>query len=152
MAKKDRFRLETVLKLRRQRENEHQRIVAERLREIMRTQERIMKLSDQIDQEIDAMRGGRRGGKLDVTEIAKHRHWVTHLQRGVLETEAQVRSLQAKLAQERAELVAASRDKKALDTLKSRHESKLRREAKKRLRLEEDEMASRLYLRQMVDA
>lgn len=152
MAKKNRFRLNTVLKLRKQREDGHRRIVAARLREIMRTQERIMTLSDQVEKEIDAMRGGRRGGMLDVTQIARHRHWLTHLQRGILETEAQLRAIQAKLSQERAELVAASRDRKALDKLKEKHVAKIRIQAEKRRRQEEDEMALRPFLLRLADA
>lgn len=152
MAMKNRFRLNTVLKLRKQREDEHRRIVAVRLREIMRTQERIMTLSNQVEKEIDAMRGGRQGGMLDVTQIARHRHWLTHLQRGILETEAQLRAIQAKLSQERAELVSASCDRKALDTLKERHVAKIRIQAEKRRRQEEDETALRPFLLQLADA
>lgn len=108
-----------------------------------------MALNQQIDMEIDAMRGGRKGGMLDVTEIARHRHWVTHLQRGILENDAQLRALQAKLSQERAELVSASRDRKALDKLKERHVAKVREQNEKRQRLEEDEIALRPFLLQM---
>jgi flagellar export protein FliJ len=152
MAKMNRFRLSTVLKLRQQREDEHRRIVATRLREIMRTQEHIMALNEQIDKEIDAMRGGRRGGMLDVTEIARHRHWVTHLQRGILENEAQLRGLLAKLSQERAELVSFSRDRKVLDILKKRHMANLRHKNENRRRLEEDEIGLRSFLLQMSKA
>lgn len=111
-----------------------------------------MTLSNQVEKEIDAMRGGRQGGMLDVTQIARHRHWLTHLQRGILETEAQLRAIQAKLSQERAELVSASCDRKALDTLKERHVAKIRIQAEKRRRQEEDETALRPFLLQLADA
>jgi len=128
MAKRFVFRLETLLKLRRQREDRQKRVVAERLRQITRVQHEIGTLERQIGDQIQAMRAEATGASLDVPHLARSRHWLSHLQRGRLEAEGHLRLLEARLAQERAVLTNAVKDRRVLEKLRERQEQRHRRE------------------------
>ncbi len=120
MAKRFIFRYETLLKIRRQREDQHKRIVAERVRQIVAARERLALLQGQIAEEEAAIRAGQEPGTVDMQQIVRHRHWLGHLQRNVLETQASIRTLEGRLAQERAVLAEAVKQRKILETLKER--------------------------------
>ncbi|MBN1489509.1 MAG: flagellar export protein FliJ [Phycisphaerae bacterium] len=120
MAKQFVFRLETLLKLRKQREDRQKRVVAERLRQITRTQDEIRGLEWQIVGQVSAMRDEAAQPRLDAQNLAKNRHWLSRLHRSRLEADAHLRLLEARLAQERAVLAQAARDKKVMEKLKER--------------------------------
>lgn len=120
MAKRFIFRYETLLKIRRQREDQHKRIVAERVRQIVAARERLSALKGQITGEEAAIRAGQEPGTVDMQQIMRHRHWLGHLHRNVLETEGAIRLLEGRLAQERAALAEVVKQRKILDKLKER--------------------------------
>lgn len=120
MAKRFIFRYETLLKVRRQREDHHKRIVAERVRQIVAARERLSALREQIAEEEAAIRAGQKPGTVDMQQIVRHRHWLGHLHRNVLETEAAIRALEERLARERAVLAEAVKQRKILDKLRER--------------------------------
>lgn len=120
MAKQFVFRLETLFKLRKQREDRQKRVVAERLRQITRTQDEIRGLEWQIVGQVSAMRDEAAQPRLDAQNLAKNRHWLSRLHRSRLEADAHLRLLEARLAQERAVLAQAARDKKVMEKLKER--------------------------------
>ncbi len=120
MAKRFTFRFETLLKIRRQREDHHKRIVAERIRQIVAAQARLSSLHEQIAGEETAIRDRQAPGTLDMQQIVRHRHWLGHLHRCVLDTEGSIRVLEGRLAQERAALAEAVKQRKILDKLKDR--------------------------------
>jgi len=128
MARRFVFRLDTLLKLRRQRENEQKRVVAERLRQIARVTDEISMLDRQIGDQVQAMRVQATGASLDVPQLARSRHWLSHLQRGRLEAEGHLRLLEARLAQDRAVLAGAVKDRRVLEKLRERQQEKHRRE------------------------
>lgn len=141
MAQLFRFRLKTVLKLRKQKEDEHKRIVAARVRELTAVRRRAERISRQIIDETQAVRAGRGAGVLSIQEIARHRHWLTHLQRSVLETHNQIRSVEALLAQDRAGLTKASREAKALEKLRDKQKRRHEEDERRRETRDLDEMA-----------
>jgi len=120
MAKRYTFRLEPLLRLRRQREDEKKRAVAGRLREIGALEQRRQTLLGEIAGQTQAMRTWLSGGRLEVNDLRLGRHWLLRLQRGVLETEAQISTQRAFLAQERTQLTEARKDTKVLERLKER--------------------------------
>ncbi len=120
MAKRFVFRYDTLLKIRQQREDQHKRVVAERVRQIMAARDRLNSLGRQIAQEESAIRDGQGPGVLDLQQIVRHRHWLGYLHRCVLETEGSIRVLEGRLAQERAALAEAVKQRKILDKLKER--------------------------------
>jgi flagellar protein FliJ len=120
VAKRFVFRYETLLKIRRQREDHHKRIVAERVRQIVAARDRLASLHHQISEEQDAIRSGQAPGTLDIQQIVRHRHWLGHLHRNVLDTEGSIRVLEGHLAQERTALAEAVKQRKILDKLRER--------------------------------
>jgi flagellar FliJ protein len=145
MAKRYVFRFETMLKLRQQREDHHKRIVAERIRQITATREQIASIQGQIQQEMEAMRVVQGPGTLDLQQTVRHRHWLGRLHRLQLEAEGALRGLEAKLAQERAELAEAAKQRRVLEKLKERQAERYRKEMERREMLQLDEMATQRH-------
>jgi flagellar export protein FliJ len=120
MAKQYTFRLEPLLKLRRQREDEKKRAVAARLGQIGVLEQRRQKLLSEIGDQAQVMRTWLSGGCLEMNDVRLGRHWLLRLQRGVLETGALMSTQRAILAQERTELTEARKNTKVLERLKER--------------------------------
>lgn len=140
MAGRFAFRFETLLRLRKQREDERKRVVAARLRQIGDLMERRNNLLTAIDGQTDSLRSALRGGTVDVDQVRWGRHWLTHLRRGVLDTDAELSGQRAMLAQERATLVEARKDTEVLARLRERRLEAWNVEAARREQIESDEM------------
>lgn len=136
MAKRFVFRFETMLKIRRQREDEHKRIVASRIREIARVRDQMATLDRQIHDELAAIRAGQSPGTIDMQQVIRHRHWLGRLHKAVLDSQARLRFLEARLAQERAALAEAAKHRRVLEKLKQRQWE--------RYRMEQDRIETRL--------
>jgi flagellar export protein FliJ len=134
------FRFETLLHLRKLREQERQRAVATRLAAIHRLEERQATLIRRIDEQTLAARAALRLQAVDLDRLRLGRHWVTRLRRGVLETQAEITTQRAMLAQERQQLTTAATDKKVLERLKAQRLARIAAEQDRRERLEQDEM------------
>ncbi len=120
MAKKYKYLFETLLRLRRQREDEQKRIVSHRLNDIRRLQERQDTLLQRINDQSDLTRDALRDRQIDVDLLKFGRHWLIRLRRGVLETEAEIAAQKAILAQERSTLREALKHRRILSGLKER--------------------------------
>ncbi len=120
MAKKYTFRFETLLRLRRQREDEQKRIVSHRLNDIRRLQQRQDTLLRRINDQSDLTRDALRDRQIDVDLLKFGRHWLIRLRRGVLETEAEIAAQRTILAQERSTLREALKHRRILSGLKER--------------------------------
>jgi len=146
MAKRFRFRLDTMLKIRRQREDQHKRIVAERIRQITQVREQIAAIERQIQEEIEAIRTGQGARTIDIQQLMRHRHWLGHLNKGGLEAESRLRFLEARLAQERAVLAEAVKQRRILEKLKERQWERYRKEEDRSEIRESDEQATVRYV------
>ena len=146
MAKRFAFRFDTMLKIRRQREDQHKRVVAERIRQIAQVNERIAAIDRQIHDEIAAIRSGQESGTIDIQQVMRHRHWLGHLHRGGLEMAGRLRFLEARLAQERAVLAEAVKQRRILDKLKERQWNRHRIEEDRRETRESDDLATVRYV------
>lgn len=142
MARQFTFRFDTMLRLRQQREDEHKRIVASRLREIGDAKAMIDELHNQIEAEVQAIRVGQSPGNIDLQQTVRHRHWLGHLHRTVLETEAKLRGLEARLAQERSALAEAAKQRRILEKLKDRQKRRHQMDEDRAETREDDEMAT----------
>ena len=146
MAKRFTFRFATMLKIRRQREDEHKRVVAERLRQIAQTRDHRLVLQRQIHDEVEAIRDSQARGSIDIQQVMRHRHWLGHLHKGVLEADARVRFLEARLAQERVVLAEAMKQRKILEKLEERQWQRHLHEEDVREMKESDELATVRYV------
>jgi flagellar protein FliJ len=142
MAKRFKFRFETLLKIRRQREQEHQRIVAGRMQKINRVRQRINSIDDQIRSEEQAIRNAWQPGIIDLHQAMRHRHWLGRLHKGSLEAQNQLRYQEAELARERAELAEVCKHRKIIEKLKEKQWDRHRREEESAEAKEIDEMAT----------
>jgi len=147
MAHRFRFRLEVVLKLRRQRQDECRRAVATRVRAIVEAEFRLARLTGQMSEEFSTLRrlaappagttdasAGRQARSsvvVDLTAVRQHRLYANHLRQEIADAGAEIDRLREQLRAERAALTAASKDVKALEKLearqRARHESGLAR-------------------------
>jgi flagellar FliJ protein len=146
MAKRFTFRLETLLKIRRQREERHQRIVADRLRQIQEVEDQLTAIAHQIQSEEQAIMANQRQGVIDMQQVVRHRHWLGHLHKCALDAKARRGYLEAQLAQERAALAEAAKQRKILDKLKERQWERYRQEQDYQETGEADEMATIRYV------
>jgi flagellar FliJ protein len=141
MPKPFKFRLETVLKLRKQNEDKHKRIVADRIRQLNAVRERMAAQERQIAWETEAVRTSRARGTISVEALARGRHWLTHLQRSLLETQGHARAIKAHLAQERSDLARAAKEARALEKLRERQKHRHDQEERRAETRELDEMS-----------
>ncbi|HSW46292.1 MAG TPA: flagellar export protein FliJ [Phycisphaerae bacterium] len=146
MARRFTFRFETMLKIRRQREDEHKRIVAARLREIRRVRDQLVSLDRQIHDELASIRMGQEPGMIDMQQIVRHRHWLGRLHKAVLDGQARLGFLEAKLVQERALLAEAAKQRRMLDKLKERQYQRFLAEQNRLETREADDMTAVRYV------
>jgi flagellar FliJ protein len=142
MAKRFRFRLETVLKVRRQREDQQKRVVAAKVRRLTDLQSQARSVDEQIAQAVQAARGSRHPGALDMSQIARQRFWLGHLQRLLVETAGQIREVAEELHRERRVLIDLAKDRKALEKLKETQAQRYQAELDRAERIELDELAT----------
>jgi len=140
MARRFSFRFETLLRIRKQREDEKKRAVARRLKQLAVVRARHDNLASAIKAETMALRYSLRGETLDVDQFRWGRHWLTHLRRGLLEADAEIAAQRALLAQERAVLVEARKDTEVLARLKERRREAYLAESGRLEQIETDEM------------
>jgi flagellar export protein FliJ len=114
------FRFETLLRIRKQHEDQAKRVVAARLREIHTIEERQRALQSTLDEQSGAMRQGLQEGRMDVETVRLGRHWLLRLRRGALELQSQLLTQKALLAHERAELLRSRKDAEVLGKLRDR--------------------------------
>ena len=146
MARPFRFRLEPVLKLRQHREDECKRVVASTLRGISDLRAEQALIHEQIGVQVAAMRSGPLVGEVNPIDASRHRYWLTHLQRTFLDIEGRVRTLEARLAQQRTELAESAKQRKVLATLADRQRERFTQALARAERKESDEMATAMYV------
>ncbi|MBN1345966.1 MAG: flagellar export protein FliJ [Phycisphaerae bacterium] len=148
MARRFKFRLETVLKIRKQREDAAKRVVAERLRQVAAVQDETAALQRQMDQEIAGFRQSHSAGRIDITVTRRHRHWLIHLDQGILMAHGRLAELHRALAGDRAILTEARKQVRILEKLEERQRERYRQELTRDEARENDEIGNALYLRQ----
>lgn len=140
MAQRYKFRLETLLRLRQQREDEKKRVVASRLRKIRTLEQHKQVLETRIAQQTEVIRDLLVQERMDVDELKAGRHWMIRLRRGVLEADGALASNRAILAQERADLANARKETKVLERLKERQQEAFVAEIERQDRIEADDL------------
>jgi flagellar export protein FliJ len=140
MASNEGFRFETLLKLRRQKEDEAQRTVASRMGHIRELEKRQEALQSRIASQSSASRMVLGEQTLNLDEIRLSRHWMIRLRQGLLQAEAEMRTQRAILASERTRLAEAQTNRKVLSRLKERRLDRYFAEQQRREQAELDEM------------
>jgi len=151
MAKRYRFRLETLLRLRRQREDEQKRVVAQRLRQVGRIEQHKRLLESNIADQIRLTRDLQGGERIDVDQLKVGRYWMIRLRRGALEADAALAAQRAMLAQERSELAERRKATKVLERLEERQREAHRVGLEREERMELDDMNSTRFVHAMFE-
>lgn len=150
MARRFIFRLETVLRLRRQALEECQRVVADRLRRIAEERALIASCRRRIGAEAEQSRLVRCKASLNVVAVRRHQDHVMYLEQTIEAAQQRIQEHEEHLRRERAELAKASVAVKAIERLKERRYARYLEEVKRAERLEQDELTTQMYLRQQV--
>lgn len=147
MARRFRFPLEALLRVRRLREREAKRKVAAQRAEIARL--------DQLDaatrHEIAARQAellSQQSGRLDPVAVARVRAWILHLQQTIVDRAAVRARLVAGLERLMAEFRAARRDLQIIEKLRERRLTEYRRKRLRAEQAESDELARQLQTHQ----
>ena len=135
------------MKLRKQKEDENKRAVAQRVTEMSKLQDHLMTLNEQIASEIRKARENAVHAHLDTSDMSKQRFWISHLQRGVLETEFRMHNLEKELTADRTVLAEASKEYKVIETLRDKRLQAHNDEQERLETIEADEMAVNQFVR-----
>lgn len=152
MARRFRFSLATVQRVRESHEREAKRRVGVKLAEIAQLDQRVRSYEERIAQTQSGLRELQGDESLDITAVTRDRAWIAHLRR-VIAQEGQKRAV---LLQELAPLQAAMREARKqtriIEKLREKRWTEHVRSEALREQHESDEMARDLLLRQANEA
>ena len=139
-AKKFKFRLEPLLKLRRHREKERQKEHAASVHEAHKQKQQLQTLDSQRLNTLDFQRE-RLVGALSVTQALVASRYLVKLKRQHLAGTGLLHALEREVEKKRQKLVEAARDRKMYELLKEKRQLRHRQDAEKRDQKELDEVA-----------
>ncbi len=147
MARRFRFRLETVRRLRQQARDAQRRVVADAVRAVTRVEERIAELTRQWHGMIEQSRDALHTPRLDVVSIRGHQIHRAWLHRKITELSETLARKQAKLRAERAQLAETSNRLRAIEKLRERQWKRFRTSVAREEQGASDEAALQMHLR-----
>lgn len=150
--KKFRFRLETVLKLRRLAEDEKKRVVGELLSEIHRRQQEAVELdasASAIGRQLKERNGA---GRIDLTWLGNYESYVSHVRGSIAEIIESVVELQQKLTGARQELAEAAKGARIIEKLKEKRKEQYDDHLSRAEAREQDEVATKNFIRSRFSA
>ncbi len=147
MAKRFTFRLDPVLALRKRREDEQKRVVAERLRQLQRSCDELNDLFGRGADTLAWARQRRQEHRLNVVTTLQEQRWRLHLGRRIAWTRQQIKIIESELHQDRGELAQRCRARKAIEKLRERRLAAHRTAQDREERVQNDEIASQKYIR-----
>ena len=109
MARRFRFRLETVRKLRERARDAQRRVVADAVRDVNGIEKLLAQLDQQLRGTIDRARGIHEERRLDVTSLRGHQFYRGWLHRKILESTVELAARKTRLEAERDKLGEASK-------------------------------------------
>ncbi|MCG3126159.1 MAG: hypothetical protein CHACPFDD_00989 [Phycisphaerae bacterium] len=144
MARRFRFRLETLLRVRRIAEREQQRQLAARQAELARLDKLIAELLAEIERWQQVLLGEQSSAALDATSLSRQRAWIAYL-RQVLHVQQALRgSAVQEVEAARRRLSEARVRTRTVETLRERRWQEYRQERESAEQTEADELARQL--------
>ncbi len=147
MAKRFRFRLDVVERVRRQTRDQHRRIVADAVRAVRKMEDHIASLNDQSRRCVDEMVLAQSDASLDVALVRTqefHRNW---LHRQLVNARVELGRRQDDLTSKRGELADATKQLRVIEKLREKQWQRHVIEVKREEQSISDEMAVTRYLR-----
>ena len=145
MAKRFRFQLETLLKVRRLREREAQRKVAAKYAELARLDETIRQTSAAISEQQAALLAAQRAPRVETLQLSRGRAWVGYLRSTALQQQALRAARARELETLQAELRDARTQTRVLEKLRERRWTTYLHERKAGDQAAADELAQQLH-------
>lgn len=147
MAGRFRFRLEAVRRVRKQTQDTQRRVVAGAVQAVQEVENRMGRLTEELDLTMDRSRDARRPRDLDISALRSHQVYRGCIHRRLLESATEIVKRRATLDVERSKLAETTKRLKAIEKLRER---KLASHVKAIARAEQagqDETATGMYLR-----
>ena len=146
--KKFRFRLQPVLKLREQQEEQKQRAVGVLQSEIAEQQRQALVMAEVVKEQGQILKDHFSQGNVDVNWISYYQGYVSNMQRSIAEKINTVGQVQKKLAQARSELAEAAKQTKIIEKLKEKRKTRYDKQLQRQETFEQDELATNMFYRQ----
>jgi flagellar FliJ protein len=144
VAKRFRFQLETLLRVRQLREREAQRKVAAKRAEIAQLDRFNEQTAREISEQQNALLRDQQPGQVNPTRLVRGRAWIMHLRGVIAQREAQRAVLARALEQLLTELRQARTQTRIIEKLRQRRWDAYRRQRDRREQAEADELAQQL--------
>ena len=145
--KQFRFRLQPLLRLRKQQEDQKKRAVGALLSQIHDLQRQALELAEAIKAEGDTLKQQYIQGNVDLNWVSHYRRYVTSVQCAIAERIQTATNIQEKLHQARRDLAEAAKQTKILEKLKERQQKQYEREWQRKENRELDEIGTKVFLR-----
>lgn len=145
MAKRFRFRLDTLLKVRTLREREAMRRVATQRAEIARLDLADRQTRDAIAAQHRALLLHQQTTRVDPTTLQRGRAWIAHLRKTMVLRELERAKLQQRLTAFQDKLRQARTDKRIIEKLRERREQEHVRDQARREQAAAEELARQLH-------
>ena len=145
------FRLEALLTVRKNQEQEKLRVFAAIQQEIAAQKRTIELTRDQIVAENRTLTGRELTGKLDMAYIAHEKRYVGNLQMRIIMSLQKLAVMEQKLAGARAELLEAARQRKVIEKLREKQLARWRAELEKKETAQMDEIGTQLTIRRAAE-
>jgi len=147
MARRFRFRLETVRRLRKQALDAQRRVVADAVQALVRVEERIAVLTRRWHGVVDQSRDAMRIQRLDLVSLSGHQVYRGWLDQEIGKSKESLGRKRAELDAERARLAETSKELKVIDKLRERQWERFSVKIAREEQVANDEAALQMYLR-----
>ncbi len=141
------FRLQPLLKLRRQTEEQKKRVVGNLLAQINHQQQQALQLGTELKRQGQILTQRVAQGNVDLPWIAAYRTFVVQTRKAINAHVQQVAQIQQNLTQARAELAHAAQQTKILEKLKEKRRQRYHHQLKRLEANQQDEVAAHIFLR-----
>ena len=150
MAKRFRFRLETLLKVRTLREREAQRNVAAKRAELARLDQLDGLTTTEISRQQAALLAAQQEGGLDPVGLQRGRAWIGHLRKTITLRQIQRQTLLEQLAERQQQWREARKQMRVIEKLRERRWNEHRKDEQRRERAALDELAQQMHVPEQV--
>jgi flagellar protein FliJ len=140
--KKFSFRLNPVLRLRKQQQDQKKRVVGDLLRQIHHHQRQAVEMAESVRNEGETLKEQYQRGRVDMIWVSHYYRFVTHTRQAIRNRIETVGRIQGQLQTARQELAQASRKTRILEKLKDKKYQRYQKELKREEILELDEIGA----------
>ena len=144
--KKFKFRLQPILKLRAQQEDQKKRVVGSLMGQIAEQQRQALELSESLKEQGCVLKGQFELGRVDTDWISHYQSFVASTHNAIARRIDNVTQIQTKLTGARIELAEAAKQTKIMEKLKEKQKRNYDAQLKRQEMLELDEIGTTRYV------